>query len=126
MNSMRFYQAGGLLLQKQIVGVYQKKGEAIDKIRDLTIEGFSVDAITIVTNRRKTDRIEDDTGVEVQRGKPDHKDDESIMNKIGRIFTDDITNPDEQLVTLGIPKEQAVVHRDDLKSGKIIIVVDKL
>lgn len=110
-------------MTKEIVGVYHEKEAAIDKIRDLKIQGYPADEITIITNRRKADDIRSDTGVEVQRGRPEHNSDDSFMNKVARVFTDDITDPAEQLISLGVPKEQAKVHRDDLKSGKIIIVV---
>lgn len=112
-------------MTKEIVGVYHEKEAAIDKIRDLKVQGYPAEEITIITNRRKADGMESDTGVEVQRGRPEHKRDDSFMNKVARIFTDDITDPDEQLISLGVPKEQADVHRNDLKSGKIIIVVGK-
>lgn len=112
-------------MAKEIVGVYKKKEEAVEKVRDLKINGYAADEITIITNRKRADDMGDGVGVEVQHGRPEHKSDDSFMTKVSRIFTDDITDPDKQLIKLGVPKEQADVHRHDLKSGKIIIVVGK-
>ena len=112
-------------MTKEIVGVYKKKEDSLDKIRDLKINGYNAEKITIITNRKNVDDMWNETGVKVEHGRPKHRSDDSFMTKVTRILTDDITDPDRQLIKLGVPEEQANVHRHDLKSGKIIIVVDK-
>ncbi|MEC5425367.1 general stress protein [Virgibacillus sp. C22-A2] len=111
-------------MTKHIIGSYNSVEEAVNKVLDLKIEGHRAEDITVITNRNNKDDIENHTDVQVKSGIPE-KNSGSFTEKIKQIFTDDITNPYEQLIRLGIPEGQAKVNQGNLKSEKIIIVIDK-
>lgn len=111
-------------MTKYIIGSYRSEEEAINIVNNLEKQGYKSKDISIITNKDKSDKIKQDTEVDVKSGKPDYKNDESFMDKIKRVFTDDITDPYEQLIELGVAKEDAKIHQGELKSENFLVVVE--
>jgi len=110
-------------MAKEIVGVYDKLEEAIEKIQGLEMKNYDHDKIAVITNSWKRKKLDEKTDVAVKTGLPE-KDTDSFKDKIVEFFTDDTVDPYLHLMEFGVPKEQAKVHQGDLKSGKMIVTLE--
>ncbi|WP_164219573.1 general stress protein [Virgibacillus sp. YIM 98842] len=108
---------------KEIVGVYDSLDDTIQKIENLETKGHHQD-VAVITNNRKRDELDEELNVKVRSGIPE-KDTDSFKEKIVDFFTDATVDPYIHLVEFGIPEDQAKLHQGDLKSGKIIVTIEK-
>ncbi|UJL45292.1 general stress protein [Virgibacillus sp. NKC19-16] len=111
-------------MTKRIIGSYGSEEEAVNAVNNLEIQGYKPNDISIITNKDKTTKIKKDTDANIKSGKPGPKNNESFIDKVKRVFTDDITDPYEQLLELGVAKEDAKTHQGELKSEKFLVVVE--
>ncbi|MFA1819167.1 general stress protein [Virgibacillus oceani] len=111
-------------MTREIVGVYSSLEETIEKIDCMEMKNYDQDKIAVITNSRKRDELDEETDVAVKAGLP-KKDTDSFKDKIVELFTDDTVDPYLHLMEYGIPEEQAKVHQGDLKSGKMIVTLEK-
>ncbi|GAB3057292.1 general stress protein [Virgibacillus ainsalahensis] len=111
-------------MTKEIKGAYRTEEEAVEAANDLRIQGYREGEITIVTNSRKSKKIKHETDVPVEKGISQKQDGESFMDKVDRLFADETTNPLDQLMELGINKEEAQLHQGNMKSGFYLILTE--
>lgn len=111
-------------MARQIVTACKKEDEAITAVKELEIEGYNPEDITVLTNKKNTGRLQWQTDVKMESGIPQDNRNHSFMEKIKQTFTDDITDPYDQLVRLGVPGNQAKRYQGMLKSGDILVTVE--
>lgn len=113
-------------MTKHIIGTYNTETEAIAAVKDFQANGMLADDLTVITNRTaNTERLEDNTNVNIETGGVTAGDD-SFWESVKKFFSDedDSTNnhPHDQLTNLGISSTEAEAYKDDLASGKIILI----
>ncbi|WP_409296509.1 YsnF/AvaK domain-containing protein [Peribacillus sp. SCS-26] len=116
-------------MAKQVVGVFDSQHEAVEAIRGLTSQGYDNDQITVITNRRDNDMLENRTGTTVDSGTgagtgTDHNGD-SFWDKVKDYFTmDDDTTGRSRLSSLGLSESDESRYASQLDDGKYIVAVD--
>ncbi|MFC3041330.1 general stress protein [Virgibacillus xinjiangensis] len=112
-------------MSKHIQGSYRKQESAVEAVNKLKLEGYKPSQITVVTNSKKTEELKYETSVNLEEGTKEKKKDESLMDKVDRLFADETTNPLNQLRDLGVNEEEAKQHQGDMKSGLYLVLVDE-
>lgn len=114
-------------MAKHIIGSYSTEAEAIAAVNNFQANGILAEDLTVLTNHSvDTERIENDTNVNVKTGGT--TEDESFWESIKKFFTDEDDTPNEnpydQLINLDTSASDAATYQDDLVSGKIILLAE--
>ncbi|WP_373895533.1 general stress protein [Virgibacillus natechei] len=116
-------------MANQIIGSYSSKDEAVNVVERLELKGFIANNIIIFANSDYAKEMEKLTDVKVKSDGTANEDDESFMDKVKKVFTDQTdTDPHmalhEKLINAGISEHQAKKYADEIKSGNILVVAD--
>ncbi|RYL93850.1 YsnF/AvaK domain-containing protein [Sporolactobacillus sp. THM7-4] len=111
-------------MSKSIIGVYETPEETVAAIERLqNTRGLDADDISVITNRKDTDYVEDQTGTHVNQA-TGHT--ESFFEKLKNYFTmdDDDGADSSRLSNLDIPAGEMDQYNEDLNEGKFLVAVD--
>ncbi len=106
---------------KRIEGSYKSINETIQAVRRLLNEGYYLSGdITVVTNKKNHEKIEDLTSVQVD--KVDTVEDKSAWDRFKGMFA----KPSEEatLEQYGIEMQEAVKLEEDLIHGNYVVIVN--
>ncbi|MFL2105755.1 general stress protein [Desemzia sp. FAM 23991] len=107
---------------KRIEGSYTSIEETIQAVRRLLNESYYLSGdITIITNQRNRENLEELTSVQVD--KVATVEDKSTWNRFKSMFS--ASNEEATLEQYGIEMHDAVKFEEDLTSGKYIIIVEE-
>ncbi|MEC5423818.1 general stress protein [Virgibacillus sp. C22-A2] len=112
---------------KEIFGPYQSKDDAINSVNGLELKGYKADSITIFTNQRHTKELKQRTDVKVESSISENGEENSPLDKLKRIFTNDSgSHPHlhDKLLNSSISDKQAKKYVDAIESGEILIIAD--
>ncbi|MBM6615906.1 general stress protein [Desemzia sp. RIT804] len=106
---------------KKIEGSYVSIEETIQTVRRLLNESYYLSGdITIITNRKNRENLEDLTSVQVD--KVATVEDKSTWDRFKSMFS--ASNDEATLEQYGIEMHDAVKFEEDLKNGNYIIIVE--
>lgn len=114
-------------MASEIFGPYHSTEEAIKEVNILGLKGYKDDNIIVFTNGSNTNALENRTDVNVENDVTEKAHEDSFMDKVKKIFTDEHdSSPDihEKLVNQGVSDMQADKYAKDIESGKILILVN--
>lgn len=107
---------------KRIEGSYVSIEETIKTVRRLLNEGYYLSGdITIITNRKNQENLEDLTSVQVD--KVATVEDKSTWDRFKNMFS--ASNDEATLEHYGIEMHDAVKFEEDLKNGNYIVIVEE-
>lgn len=109
------------MMVKKVEGSYASIDETIQAVRRLLNEGYYLSGdITVVTNRKNHENLEDLTSVQVD--KVDTVEDKTAWDRFKGMFA----KPSEEatLEQYGIEMHEAVKLEEDLINGKYVVIVN--
>lgn len=117
-------------MTKKVLGVYESSDEVIRAIEELRIEGYSVNDLSIVSDKRDFSSVEYETGVNSED--IDHtqgKENKGFLDSLVAAFegnnnTGENTSYYDYLVGAGIDETTAREYENDIDSGKILLLAD--
>lgn len=111
-----------MVMGKRIEGSYTSIEETIQAVRRLLNESYYLSGdITIITNQRNREKLEELTSVQVD--KVATVEDKSTWNRFKSMFS--ASNEEATLEQYGIEMHDAVKFEEDLTSGNYIIIVEE-
>lgn len=111
-----------MVMGKRIEGSYTSIEETIQAVRRLLNESYYLSGdITIITNQRNRENLEELTSVQVD--KVATVEDKSTWNRFKSMFS--ASNEEATLEQYGIEMHDAVKFEEDLTSGNYIIIVEE-
>ena len=111
-----------MVMGKRIEGSYTSIEETIQAVRRLLNESYYLSGdITIITNRRNRENLEELTSVQVD--KVATVEDKSTWNRFKSMFS--ASNDEATLEQYGIEMHDAVKFEEDLTNGNYIIIVEE-
>lgn len=107
---------------KRIEGSYTTIEETIESVRRLLNDNYYLSGdITIITNRKNRENLEELTSVQVD--KVATVEDKSAWDRFKNMFS--ASNDEATLEQYGIDMLEAVKYEEDLKNGSYIIIVEE-
>ncbi|TRM11783.1 hypothetical protein FH966_08880 [Lentibacillus cibarius] len=116
-----------LLLAEEIFGPFDSVEDTVKTVNILELEGYSNTNITIFAHGKYADKLNDQTDVSVTSFDPESTQDQSFLEKIKKVFFNDIHETDDlygHLLDRGLSEDQAKDYSNQVQSGKIVITAE--
>lgn len=114
---------------KTVVGVYGTSFEALGAINSLKEDGIQKQHILVIAHDEyETSILEKKAGVAVDQGINLEQQKKSVLQSLRSLFSSSSSNDymyTNYLMDIGLDKEDAEIHSLDVKSGKILVLLDK-
>ncbi|MBM7694187.1 uncharacterized protein (TIGR02271 family) [Peribacillus deserti] len=114
---------------KQVVGVFDSQQETVEAIRELTSQGYNTDQISVITNRRDNEILENRAGATVDNGvnsTNSYHEGDSFWDKVKDFFAMDETTDStrNRLSSLNLSHTEETEYNSHLDNGKYLLVVE--
>ncbi|WP_185959669.1 general stress protein [Lentibacillus cibarius] len=114
-------------MAEEIFGPFDSVEDTVKTVNILELEGYSNTNITIFAHGKYADKLNDQTDVSVTSFDPESTQDQSFLEKIKKVFFNDIHETDDlygHLLDRGLSEDQAKDYSNQVQSGKIVITAE--
>lgn len=111
-------------MRRKVYGIFNSDVEVVKAINELKSKGYAGNEILVVADKEdQLDFVTNNLTTDVNVVADEHRD-ESLMAKVKNFFIGEDDSLTEQLVTLGLTDRDAADYSNNVKSGKILVLIE--
>lgn len=114
-------------MAEKVYGCFSSEEAVVHAVSNLELKGYKSKNITIFTNLRNPNQLQQHTDVKVESNTAQPMQEASFMDKIKKVFlhdTEEDMSMSEKLTNHGIPEEEVAQCLADIDAGYAVVITD--